>query len=40
MIPGAQPVAKCDGNHGGPPCGDPECWKDEHEDGEGDGDAA
>ena len=20
--------AKCDGNHGGPPCGDPECWND------------
>lgn len=20
---------KCDGNHGGPRCGDPECWNDE-----------
>ena len=22
-------VAKCDGNHGGPRCADPECWNDE-----------
>jgi len=20
---------KCDGNHGGPPCADPECWSKE-----------
>lgn len=20
-------MAKCDGNHGAPPCGDPECWQ-------------
>lgn len=25
---GAQPAAKCDGNHGGPRCADPECWND------------
>lgn len=25
-IPGAVPEAKCNGDHGGPPCGDPECW--------------
>lgn len=24
----AQPAAKCDGNHGGPRCADPECWND------------
>ena len=22
-------VPKCDGNHGGPRCSDPECWNDE-----------
>ncbi|WP_018865090.1 lambda-exonuclease family protein [Thioalkalivibrio sp. ARh3] len=22
-------AGKCDGNHGGPPCADPECWNDE-----------
>lgn len=25
----AQPAAKCDGNHGGPRCADPECWNDD-----------
>lgn len=25
------PREKCDGNHGGPPCADPECWNDEFE---------
>lgn len=24
----AQQAAKCDGNHGGPRCADPECWND------------
>lgn len=23
-------MIKCDGNHGGPPCEDPECWNDEY----------
>lgn len=22
-------MTKCDGNHGGPPCDDPECWNDD-----------
>lgn len=26
-----QPSAKCDGNHGGPRCADPECWNDSPE---------
>lgn len=25
----AEPAPKCDGNHGGPPCGDPGCWNDD-----------
>lgn len=24
------PEPKCDGNHGGPRCGDPECWNDDY----------
>lgn len=27
--PDAPPAPKCDGNHGGPRCSDPECWNDE-----------
>lgn len=25
----AEPAPKCDGNHGGPRCADPECWNDD-----------
>jgi hypothetical protein len=27
-IPAQEPRVKCDGDHGGPNCGDPECWVD------------
>ena len=26
LPPGKPEVVKCDGNHGGPPCADPQCW--------------
>lgn len=29
LPPPTRPLTKCDGNHGGPRCADPECWNDD-----------